>query len=452
MTPQPDTAVPELDELTITIVVDNTTDTLSSISPGIPQLPEIAYLLGGVPSGQHDGHDCVTTFDQLCVACHGFSALATARQETKRQPSCSTSAPTATSGWPTPNGSRSTCPASTCCSCRTGTGTTPAASHRCRRDRRCPSRSAGRPPLVVDVHPDRPDQRGILTPFDNFAMLPPEPTFEAIEAAGGDVVTHADEHAVAGLFLASGDIPRQTSYETGLAGHHTWRGDEVTLDPEIHDERFLAANVARPRNDRAHRLFTRRRRQRRTRSPTTPSRTNPSTSCSAATTSPAPPSRIASTRPCATSKHSSTLESSPPGTAPAGEQPPPSPTHSARPATPRASAGAVFEYPLLVRSDRWCAVERRASGQGWLRSMTFAERLMSHRCSTMAPTDRTTIATGIHGLTLSSPVITSAMVAIVTATIAATTTMTLRRRWRWMVSTIVSTTGSSILLPRSRER
>jgi 7,8-dihydropterin-6-yl-methyl-4-(beta-D-ribofuranosyl)aminobenzene 5'-phosphate synthase len=102
---------------------------------------------------------------------------------------------------------------------------------------------AGRPPLVVDLHPDRPDQRGILTPFDNFAMLPPEPTFQAIEAAGGQVVTSADEHAVNRLFLASGDIPRQTSYETGLAGHHTWRSGRVTLDPEIHDERFLAANV-----------------------------------------------------------------------------------------------------------------------------------------------------------------------------------------------------------------
>ena len=39
-------AAPELDELTITIVVDNATDTLSSIGPGVPQLPEIAYLLG----------------------------------------------------------------------------------------------------------------------------------------------------------------------------------------------------------------------------------------------------------------------------------------------------------------------------------------------------------------------------------------------------------------------
>ena len=69
--------------------------------------------------------------------------------------------------------------------------------------------SAGRAPLVVDVHPDRPDQRGILTPFDIFAMLPPEPHIEAIEAAGGHVIAHAEVHGVADLFLASGDIRRQ---------------------------------------------------------------------------------------------------------------------------------------------------------------------------------------------------------------------------------------------------
>ena len=77
----PPLSASELDELTVTIVVDNATDTLSSIAPGVPQLPEMAYLLGSIPpSGQHDGHNCVVGFDQLCVACHGFSALATARQ------------------------------------------------------------------------------------------------------------------------------------------------------------------------------------------------------------------------------------------------------------------------------------------------------------------------------------------------------------------------------------
>jgi hypothetical protein len=49
MTPPIGAAAPQLDELTITIVVDNATDTLSSIAPGMPQLPEIAYLFGITP-------------------------------------------------------------------------------------------------------------------------------------------------------------------------------------------------------------------------------------------------------------------------------------------------------------------------------------------------------------------------------------------------------------------
>jgi 7,8-dihydropterin-6-yl-methyl-4-(beta-D-ribofuranosyl)aminobenzene 5'-phosphate synthase len=103
--------------------------------------------------------------------------------------------------------------------------------------------SAGLPPLIVDVHPDRPDRRGILTPFGNFAMFPPDATIEAIETAGSTVTAHADVHTVGDLFLSSGDIPRRTSYETGLPGHHTWRGEHVTLDEGIHDERFLSAFI-----------------------------------------------------------------------------------------------------------------------------------------------------------------------------------------------------------------
>jgi hypothetical protein len=37
----------ELDELLVTVVVDNATDTLSSIPPGVPQLPEMFHLLSG---------------------------------------------------------------------------------------------------------------------------------------------------------------------------------------------------------------------------------------------------------------------------------------------------------------------------------------------------------------------------------------------------------------------
>jgi 7,8-dihydropterin-6-yl-methyl-4-(beta-D-ribofuranosyl)aminobenzene 5'-phosphate synthase len=233
----------ELDELTITIIVDNATDTLSSIDPGVPQLPEMAYLLGDAPSGQHDGHDCVTTFDHLCVACHGFSALATARRDDRTTTVLFDVGPHA-DVW-LGNAERLAVDLSSIdilflshwhWDHSGGIPHVVAAIADARR-------SAGRPPLIVDVHPDRPDQRGILTPLDIFAMLPPEPTVEAIGAAGGHVIAHDEVHGLNGLLTASGHIPRHTSYETGLAGHHSWRNGQAAVDHEIHDERFITATV-----------------------------------------------------------------------------------------------------------------------------------------------------------------------------------------------------------------
>ena len=99
-------------------------------------------------------------------------------------------------------------------------------------------------PVVVDLHPDRPDQRGGMTPAGMLVMLPPEPTLDAIRDAGGDVELHDEAHLLGdGHIFASGAIPRVTTYETGLNGHHTVRGADVAADPLIMDERYLAAHV-----------------------------------------------------------------------------------------------------------------------------------------------------------------------------------------------------------------
>lgn len=244
MTTHEGAAAPDLDELTITIVVDNATDTLSSIAPGVPQLPELAHLLSQIPpSGQHEGHDCVVGFDHLCVACHGFSALATAHRAERTATVLFDVGPYG-DVW-LANAERLAVDLSSIDVLflshwhwdHSGGMTTVVEAIAAERNR------VGRAPLVVDVHPDRPDQRGVLTPLDIVTMWPPEPTIDDIEAAGATVVAHANVHAVSELFLASGDIPRQTRYETGLPGHHSWRDGEVTLDPGIHDERFLAASV-----------------------------------------------------------------------------------------------------------------------------------------------------------------------------------------------------------------
>ena len=70
-----------LDALDLLVVVDNESDTLSSVDEGLPQLPELRRLVARVPHlAPKDGHDCVEPWGHLCLACHGFSALVTGRR------------------------------------------------------------------------------------------------------------------------------------------------------------------------------------------------------------------------------------------------------------------------------------------------------------------------------------------------------------------------------------
>ena len=146
--------------------------------------------------------------------------------------SSSTSDPPPRSGWRTRVGSASGSRPSKPCASRTGTRThsgglpgVVAAITRSRLDE-------GLPPPIVDLHPDRPDQRGTMTPAGTLVLLNPEPTFEAIESAGGRVTKHAEAHVLAGFFFVSGEIERVTSYEAaGFVGHHTVRDGTLCRIP-----------------------------------------------------------------------------------------------------------------------------------------------------------------------------------------------------------------------------
>lgn len=99
--------------------------------------------------------------------------------------------------------------------------------------------------VVVDLHPSRPDYRGIGI-GDNIISLEADPTFEEIEKAGATVNKHSEAHTVLDdMFLISGEIPRVTPYEHGLKGamrfdkeDGDWFSDEM-----IADERFLMCNL-----------------------------------------------------------------------------------------------------------------------------------------------------------------------------------------------------------------
>ena len=234
-----------LNSLEIVVVVDNETDTLSSVDEGVPQIPEVAHLLARTPaSREHDGHECKTVFDQLCCACHGFSVLVTGRRDTDEHTMLFDVGPypdlwldnarrldidltkiecVFLSHWHFDHSG--------------GFPEVIAAIAEARS-------KAGLAPPLVDLHPKRPDQRGILLPSGVIAMLPDEPTFAEIAQAGGEIIKRDNPRPLCeGFFFASGAIERITEYETGLAGHHSFYGDDGEPDPLIMDERFVAACV-----------------------------------------------------------------------------------------------------------------------------------------------------------------------------------------------------------------
>lgn len=237
--------VTELDELKILVVVDNESDTLSSVDEGLPQIPEFVHLAARVRATRvHDGHECKTVFDQLCCACHGLSVLVTGRSGAEERTMLFDVGPypdiwlanarrlgidlarietVFLSHWHADHSG--------------GFPEVVAAIGAVRA-------AAGLQKPLVDLHPRRPDQRGILLPSGLMIMLQKEPSFTEIAQAGGEIVKRDDPHPFCdGFFFGSGAIDRVTDYETGLVGHHSFYGERGEADPLITDERFVAASV-----------------------------------------------------------------------------------------------------------------------------------------------------------------------------------------------------------------
>ncbi|HEX4826321.1 MAG TPA: MBL fold metallo-hydrolase [Candidatus Polarisedimenticolaceae bacterium] len=233
-----------LDALDLLVVVDNESDTLSSVDQGVPQSPELRQLIARLPHrAPIDGHDCVEPWDHVCLACHGFSALVTGRRGSEERSVLFDVGPSA-DVW-LENARRldvrlasieAVCLSHWHADHSGGFPDVVAAIARSRREE-------GLPPPMIDLHRDRPEQRGFMTPNGTLVLLNPEPTFEALERAGGRIAKHAEAHALAEFFFVSGEIMRVTPYEAGFVGHHTIRDGHAVPDPLILDERFLAARV-----------------------------------------------------------------------------------------------------------------------------------------------------------------------------------------------------------------
>ncbi|KAI1503904.1 Metallo-hydrolase/oxidoreductase [Biscogniauxia marginata] len=97
--------------------------------------------------------------------------------------------------------------------------------------------------VVVDLHPDRPDFRGVMAREP--ISLEPDPTFAEVEEAGAVVFKSGEAHTVLeDTFLVSGSIPRHTPYETGISGGIRLNSEgEWVQDELIMDERFVMCNL-----------------------------------------------------------------------------------------------------------------------------------------------------------------------------------------------------------------
>ena len=229
----------QLDELELVVVVDNETDTLSSIDNAV-QTPESRNILD---RGEE------TVFDHLCCACHGFSVLLTGRIGDQTRTVLFDVGPYSDI-W-LANADRLGVELATIETIFLShwhwdhSGALPEVITAIAEARA----ADGLAPPVMDVHPDRPTQRGVRVNDGRISLLPPEPELGELTAAGAVVAQEGHAHDVAdGFFHGSGEIPRLTSFETGLHGHVTRRDgnsdEDFEDDPLILDERYLAAAVA----------------------------------------------------------------------------------------------------------------------------------------------------------------------------------------------------------------
>ena len=106
---------------------------------------------------------------------------------------------------------------------------------------------AGKEAVVVDMHQSQIETRGFKVRGKIYPMKPSNPLAREFEEMGAKVTLHKKSHVVDECFYISGEIPRQTEYETGLPGHFNQidskYGKQWVPDEEIKDERYIACKI-----------------------------------------------------------------------------------------------------------------------------------------------------------------------------------------------------------------
>ncbi len=97
------------------------------------------------------------------------------------------------------------------------------------------------------AHPGMFRSRGMTLPGGDVRLMDDVPSVEELTAHGADVVLATEPQIVlSDMFFVSGEIPRVTTFESGLPGQvrRTADGQNWEPDPLVLDERWLALRVA----------------------------------------------------------------------------------------------------------------------------------------------------------------------------------------------------------------
>lgn len=229
------TSLAEVDSLDIQIVVDNVTDSLSSV----PSFIETE--LGGL--GRRRGGAWVLGGGCLCCAAHGLSCLLTLKSGSRSHTVLFDTGPE-DRVFET-NASRLGLDLGPVEAMVLSHGHWDHAGSMLRALQLVRDRNGGKP-VACYMHPDMFRSRSVKLPNDSFRLMEDVPSVADLEAHGGTVVSTREPQCIAGeTVFVSGEIPRRTEFETGLPGQHRRTADGKGWEPDelLMDERFVAVNV-----------------------------------------------------------------------------------------------------------------------------------------------------------------------------------------------------------------
>jgi 7,8-dihydropterin-6-yl-methyl-4-(beta-D-ribofuranosyl)aminobenzene 5'-phosphate synthase len=223
-----------VDTLEVLVLVDNTTDSLSSNPRDV--LPEWSVLLTG-------GKLRVLSGQNICCAHHGLSLLITAQVRGRGRTLLFDAGPAA-----------ATFERNSAILGVDFSGIEAVVLSHGHWDHaggllaavESIARSRGGDSFACYVHPGMFRQRATKRPDGQLYVNEPVPDPERLSRAGANVISTREPQSVAdGAFYVSGEIPRVTSYEAGVPNHLTRSADGTSweADPLIMDERFISVHV-----------------------------------------------------------------------------------------------------------------------------------------------------------------------------------------------------------------